>query len=78
MDRSPSSRPLPTYAAEVLETLEPEIESTPNGLPRADAETYLAEAGFEASTVEVALEQLLNRGFLYAVNDRLRLTDRDT
>lgn len=75
MERSPMSRPLPTYAEEVLESLRLKIEPTADGLPRDMVEAYLASEGFEDSTIEVALEELLNRGYIYAVNDQIRLTD---
>ena len=78
MERSSSPRPLPTYAAEVLEVLEPKIAATVNGLPRDEVKTHLDREGFEASTVEVALEELLNRGYIYEVNDHVRLTDTST
>ena len=78
MEKSPTSRPLPTYAEEVFETVKPKIESTANGLPQDEVKTYLATKGFEDSPVEVALETLLNHGYIYVVNDRIRLTDSDT
>lgn len=77
MDRSPSSRQLPTYAEEMLEALKPKIASTANGLPRAEAETYLDAEGFDESTIRLALDQLLNRGYIYVVNERIRLTDEN-
>lgn len=73
-----TSRPLPTYAKKVLETLKPKIKSAANGLPRNQAETYLDTEGFEDSTVEVALDELLNCGYVYIVDDQIRLTDDDT
>ncbi|WP_435182140.1 hypothetical protein [Halorussus sp. AFM4] len=69
MENPPSSRPLPTYAEEVLEALKPEIEATANGLPRDQAEKYLDTTGFEPATIETALDQLLNNGYVYIVND---------
>ena len=75
MENPPSSRLLPTYAEEVLEALQPEIESSANGLPRDQAETYLNTAGFEPATIETALDQLLNNGYIYVVNGQIRLTE---
>jgi DNA-binding PadR family transcriptional regulator len=78
MENPPSSQPLPTYAEEVLESLKSEIEATANGLPRDQAETYLDTTGFEPATIETALDQLLNNGYIYIVNDQIRLTDSDS
>lgn len=64
MERSSTSRPLPTYAEEVLESLKPKFEATTDGLPRDDAETFLQTEGFEDSTIDVALDELLNRGYI--------------
>ncbi|WP_137284642.1 hypothetical protein [Halorussus salinisoli] len=78
MKRSPASRPLPTYAEEVLEHLQSKIEPTADGLPQDKVETNLDIEGFEDSTIDVALEELLNRGYIYIVNDHIRLTDSDS
>ena len=77
MENPPSSRPPPTYAEKVLEALKPEIESTTNGLPRDKAERYLDTAGFEPATIEIVLDQLLNNGYIYIVDDQIQLTDSD-
>ncbi|WP_170977350.1 hypothetical protein [Halorussus salinisoli] len=55
-----------------------EIESTTDGLRRESAEAYLEAEGFEDSTIEVALEELLNRGYIYVVNEEMRLANSDT
>ncbi len=75
MKRSSPSRPLPTYAEEVLESLQPKLKPTPEGLPQDTVEAYLDTEGFEDSTIDVALEELLNRGYIYIVNDQIRLTE---
>ena len=75
MDGPPTSPPLASYALEVLETLTPWLESAETGLPLDEVTSRLQEADFEAATVETALEQLLNRGYLYEVNGTVRLTD---
>ncbi|WP_137287737.1 hypothetical protein [Halorussus salinisoli] len=75
MENPPPSQSLPAYTEEVLEALKPEIESTANGLPRDQAETYLDSAGFEPATVDTALDHLLNNGYIYIVNDQIRLTE---
>ncbi|MFC7079351.1 hypothetical protein [Halorussus caseinilyticus] len=55
--------------------MQPKIEPTADGLPRGEVETYLRAEGFEDSTIDVALDELLNRGYIYVVNDYVRLTD---
>lgn len=75
MDGPPTSPPLPAYAQEVLETLTPWLEATETGLSTAEVTSRLAAEGFEPATIEAALEQLLNQGYLYEVNGTLRLTD---
>lgn len=62
----------------MLESLKPKIESTANGLRRNQAKTHLDSEGFEDSTVEAALDELLNRGYVYIVDDQIRLTNGDT
>jgi len=75
MERSSTSRPLPTYAEEVFESLKPKIGPRTDGFPRDKAKAYLQTEGFENSTIDVALDVLLNRGYIYVVNDQIRLTD---
>ncbi|UPV76707.1 hypothetical protein M0R89_21160 (plasmid) [Halorussus limi] len=75
MERSSTSRPLPTYAEEVLDSLKSKIGPTVDALPRDEVEAYLHTEGFEDSTIDVALDELLNRGYIYVVNDQIRLTD---
>lgn len=75
MERSSPSRRLPAYAEEVLKSLKPKIGATADGLPRDEVTAYLETEGFENSTIEVALDELLNHGYIYVVNDQIRLTD---
>ena len=75
MDTPNSSRPLPQFVEEVFETITPRVEATEDGFPREKAKSYLEKNGFEPSTIETALDQLLNRGYIYVVDGRIRLTD---
>ncbi len=78
MGGPPSSRPLPTYAEEVLAALKPKVASTANGVAQETAEAYLDEEGFESSTISAALDELQNRGYIYEVNGKIRLTDGES
>lgn len=75
MDGPPASPPLPAYAQEVLETLTPWLGAAETGLSTAEVTSRLEAAGFEPATIEAALEQLLNQGYLFEVNGTLRLTE---
>lgn len=69
---------LPTWIREAYETLEAEYASDINELSRTDAEEILlAEGGnIEAEADAVyAIDRLLDRGWLYEVNDQLRKTE---
>ena len=74
MDEPATPPSLSSYTEEVLETVTPWLASADNGLPRAEVTTRLESAGFEPATVEAALDQLIDRGYLYDVNGTLRVT----
>jgi len=69
-------RPLGTIAEDayeiLLETIDPE-----DGLPRSEAHSQLLEADLADGDAEYAINRLLNCGYLYAVHDRLFVTDDD-
>lgn len=67
--------PLASYSEEVLGTLTPWLESAECGLSLDETRMRLQAAGFESATVEAALDQLLDRGYLYEVDGTVRLTD---
>ena len=46
-----------------------------DGLPRSEAHAQLLEGEFADGDAEYALDRLLNRGYLYAVEGRLYVTD---
>lgn len=67
--------PLPSRAENALETLQPAIERTDEGLTRARARAVLASDEFSAAETDDLIEVLLQRGYLYAVHDLLRVTE---
>lgn len=74
MEDPHADRPLPAYAEEVFEAVQPHIASTENGLPEDTARERLQEAGFDPATIDAAVEHLLLHGYLFEVDGRLRVT----
>lgn len=74
MDEPAAPPSLPSYTEEVLETVTPWLASAEGGLPRAEIATRLKADGFEPATIKAALDQLIDRGYLYDVNGTLRVT----
>lgn len=70
----PATPPLPGYTEEVLDTVTPWLESADSGLPTDEVTRHLQTAGFEPATIEAALDQLIDRGYLYEVDSTLRVT----
>jgi hypothetical protein len=69
---------LPTWIREAYETLEAEYASGIDELTHTDAkEILLAEGGNieEGADAVYAIDRLLDRGWLYEVNGRLRKTE---
>ena len=71
----PQTPPLASYSEEVLETLKPWLKAAERGLPTDEIKSRLQAADFEPATIDAALDQLLDRGYLYEVNNTVRLTD---
>lgn len=71
----PQTPPLASYSEEVLETLTPWLKAVERGLPMDETRSRLQAADFEPATIDAALDQLLDRGYLYEVNNTIRLTD---
>ncbi|ERH05213.1 MAG: hypothetical protein J07HN4v3_00807 [Halonotius sp. J07HN4] len=67
-------RPLGAVAESAYEILL-EDGDTEDGIPRSDALARLLEADFTEPDAEYALDRLLNRGYLYAVEGRLYVTE---
>jgi hypothetical protein len=73
-----SRRPLSTSEQSVLNHLDTYIESTADDerLSHADAVTYLSEQELTRADARDLIEQLLLKGYLYKVDDRLRIPPR--
>lgn len=71
----PQTPPLASYCEEVLETLTPWLKAAERGLPMDEVRSRLQAGDFESATIDAALDQLLDRGYLYEVNNTIRLTD---
>ena len=69
-------RPLGAVAESAYEILLEQCEIE-DGFPRSDARAELLEADFTDGDAEYALDQLLNRGYLYAVEGRLFVTEHE-
>ena len=61
-----------------LEHLEEYVDTTPDAvsLTRDDAATYLMEQEMTPADARDCIERLLQKGFLYEVNDELRIPPR--
>ena len=71
---------LPAWIKDTYEILVPYLSTQEDGASRDDVATFLTEHGeLELSKPDVnyALEQLLNRGYLYEVDSELYVTDPD-
>jgi len=68
------STPPPPRGREALEVLETAVPDAEAGLPQTAAKATLVDATFTEADAEAVLEALLNRGYLYAVDDEIRLT----
>ncbi|WP_254529416.1 hypothetical protein [Natrinema gelatinilyticum] len=64
---------LSSSAADALETLHDPIEQT-DGLSREEAATVLVDDGGDPVDAEGLLDELLSKGYLYAVDDHLYVT----
>jgi hypothetical protein len=67
-------RPLGAVAESAYESLLETMDAD-SGIPRSDAHARLLEADFADGDAKYALEQLLNRGYLYAVDEQLFVTE---
>jgi hypothetical protein len=75
---NPDRDPLPDWIQDAYELLEPEFADSDTGMTREQAEVLLLET---AIFIEVpgdsshAIDRLLERGWLYKVDGKLRKTD---
>ncbi|WP_277543307.1 hypothetical protein [Haloarcula laminariae] len=70
--------PLPDWVQAAFETLEPHLEEADAGIPRADAHgRLLADCDSIENDTDAsrALQRLLERGWLYEVDDIIRKTE---
>ena len=68
-------QPLPPGAKDVLQTLRPILGTMDNGMTRDQAAMVLQTEGFAEDEISYYLELLLNRGYLYEVDEDVFLTD---
>ncbi len=73
-----SRRSLSTSEQSVLDHLDTYVETTADEerISHADAVTYLSEQGLTRADAREIIEQLLLKGYLYEVGDRLRIPPR--
>jgi hypothetical protein len=78
MDRE--RRRIPPFAEDALDVLDEAVGDTDagDGLPKDEAEALLADDDrFTETDAEYALDVLQNRGHIYYVDDRVRITPTD-
>ncbi|WP_132061090.1 hypothetical protein [Halorussus amylolyticus] len=73
-----SRRPLSTSEQAVLDHLDTYVETTADdeGISQTGAVTYLSEQGITRADADELVEQLLLKGYLYEVDDELRIPPR--
>lgn len=69
-------RPLGPITEDALEHLIA-VTAPNDGIERERAAALLADEGFTTEDTDWALQQLINRGYCYVVDDELYVTDRD-
>ncbi|GAB7011127.1 hypothetical protein [Halorubrum trueperi] len=69
-------RPLGSLAEDAYDHLCAAIDPA-EGITVEDARAQFREADFPADDADYALDRLLNRGYLYEVDGRLFVTERD-
>jgi hypothetical protein len=69
-------RPLGGVAESAYEVLL-EVTEPDEAIPRDEAHTHLLDADFADNDADYALDRLLSRGYLYAVDEELFVTDSD-
>ena len=60
-------------ATDALDTLREPVDRA-EGLTREEAATVLTDDGFDSVDADVFLDELLSKGYLYAVDDHLYVT----
>ena len=72
MPRNDRTRLSPS-ATDALATLDEPIDRA-EGLPREEATTVLTDDGIDSVDADALLDELLSKGYLYAVDDQLYVT----
>jgi hypothetical protein len=76
-----SDRPrLPTWIEDTYEVLAPHLSNQEGGISKADAETFLtthSDLNLSDADARHALDQLINRGYLYEVEGNLFITEME-
>jgi hypothetical protein len=71
-------RRLPPVAENALEVLRDPIDNADDGLPKSEAKVVLvADDQFTDGEAEYALDVLQNRGYIYYVDECVRITPTD-
>ena len=71
-------RRVPPFAIEALDALREPVAVSDSGLPIEEAtEILAADERFTEPDAEDALESLQSRGYIYYVDDRIRITPED-
>ena len=71
-------RRVPPFAMEALDALREPVAASDDGLPIAEATELLSDdERFTEADAEYALNLLQNRGYIYYVDDRVRITPDD-
>ena len=71
-------RRVPPFAIEALDALREPVAASDGGLPIEEAtEVLAADERFTEADAEDALEALQNRGYIYCVDQRVRITPDD-
>ena len=71
----PDRTPLPPGAKDHLRVLRPVLRTVENGLSREQATLILVAEGFSEEEIPYYLNLLLERGYLYRVENHLFLTN---
>lgn len=67
--------PLGPIEEDALERLHADYEPVDDNFSREVAVDILSEIDLEVSTAHAVLDRLLSKGYLYAVDEELRITD---
>ena len=71
---NPDNRPLGTIAEDAYDILVETVDPK-DGMPREEAHAELLDGEFVDSDAEYALDRLCSRGYLYAVEGQLFVTE---